>query len=113
MSDSTRGRTLERKLRGMFPDATTRTAARDALGRYGTDPNEREQARVQLAVLKLCGGTLDGVEKYVRAAKADYRDVLGWAEYPNQVRSRRAPDDPGRRILIAKDAAQYRSWLRE
>ena len=55
----------------------------------------------------------EGVEKYVRAAKADYRDVLGWAEYPNQVRSRRAPDDPGRRILIEKDAVQYRAWLRE
>ncbi len=113
MSDSTRGRTLERKLRGMFPDLTTRAVVRDALARYATVPNQRERVRVQRAVLTLCAGTCSGVDKYVRAAKADDRDVLRWAEYPNQGRSRRAPDDPGGRILIEEDAAQYRAWLRE
>ncbi len=36
---------------------------------------------MQLALLKLCGGSLDRLEQWVATAIKDYRDVLAPAEY--------------------------------
>jgi hypothetical protein len=45
---------------------------------------DREDVRVRLAILVLANGDVREVERLVRAANTDYRDVLYWAEYPEQ-----------------------------
>ena len=42
--------------------------------------------RVQLAILKLSDGNEDKLREFVAVAKRDYRDVLFWAEYPEEAR---------------------------
>jgi hypothetical protein len=60
-----------------------RAAAAEALESF--DGNER--IRVQLAILALSGGDLEHLRDMVRAAQLDYRDVLYWAEYPEESNS--------------------------
>ena len=54
------------------------------LDSYGVEPYERERERVQVAILKLSAGSEEKVREYVAVAKRDYRDVLFWAEYPEE-----------------------------
>jgi hypothetical protein len=104
---------IMKKISMIFP----RKEAREILAildRYGSDRNEPERERVQLAVLKLCEEKGDSdPAALVQVAKADYRDVLAWAEYPHQ--SKRPPQrDPEKRaILIARDREQYERWLKK
>jgi hypothetical protein len=58
----------------------------EALDRYGVEPHERERERVQLAILRLSAGNEDKIREYVAIAKRDYRDVLLWAEHPQEAR---------------------------
>jgi hypothetical protein len=57
-----------------------RPAALAALRRY-CGP---ETPRVHRAVLTLSGGKLGDLEAMITAANEDYRDVLYWAEYPEE-----------------------------
>jgi hypothetical protein len=50
------------------------------------EPHERERERVQLDIVKLSAGSEAKVREYVVVAKRDYRDVLFWAEYPEDSR---------------------------
>jgi hypothetical protein len=61
-----------------------RNWARVLLDDYGMEPDERERERVQLDILKLSDGNEEKVREYVAVAKRDYRDVLFWAEYPEE-----------------------------
>ena len=56
------------------------------LDTYGTESWERERERVQLAILKLSAGSEEKLREYLAVAKRDYRDVLFWAEYPDEAR---------------------------
>jgi hypothetical protein len=56
------------------------------LAAYGTQPHEREVERVRLAILKLSAGSAKKVREYVAIAKKDYRDVLFWADHPEEAR---------------------------
>lgn len=67
----------------MFP-ASLRDAVRAELARYPDDRKEPE--RVRQAILVLSGGSLEQVKCFVDAALEDYRDVLFWAEYPDESR---------------------------
>ena len=58
----------------------------DLLNSYGVEPFERERERVQLAILTLGAGSEAKLREYVAVAKRDYRDVLFWAEYPEESR---------------------------
>ena len=58
----------------------------DLLDSYGVEPYERERERVQVAILTLGAGSEAKVREYVAVAKRDYRDVLFWAEYPEESR---------------------------
>ena len=58
----------------------------ESLDAYGVESYERERERVQLAILKLSAGKEEKVREYVAVAKRDYRDVLFWAEYPEESR---------------------------
>ena len=56
----------------------------ELLDSYGVEPYERERERVQVAILKLSAGSEENVREYLAVAKRDYRDVLFWAEYPEE-----------------------------
>ena len=110
MSEATRA-LLRAKIAQVFPD---RDAAEilAVLDRYGTEPHEPEPDRVQLAILKLCDEEgHDDPMHYVEAAKQDFRDVLAWAEYPNQMRRPATIAPKERAKLMRRDEAQYRAWL--
>ncbi len=56
------------------------------LATYGAEGHEQEAERVHLCVLKLAEGDVGKVRELVADAKRDYRDVILWAEYPEQAR---------------------------
>jgi hypothetical protein len=56
----------------------------EALDRYGVETYEHERERVQLAILTLAGGDERKLLEHVASAKVDYRDVLLWAESPEE-----------------------------
>jgi hypothetical protein len=103
------------KIRQIFPRENPADVLR-ILEFYGTDGGEKETERVRLAVLKLCGGDLSELHELTVAAKKDYRDVLAWAEFSNQVRISFAefaalPPDTAKEICEL-DRHQYLAWLR-
>jgi hypothetical protein len=84
------------------------------LDEYGTQDGQSERDRVQLAVLKLAAGNLDGLRRYIEWAKTDYRDVLSPAEYPGYTKKMfridKLPPEERQRIIDA-DWKQYQDWL--
>ena len=70
----------------------------ELLDSYGVELDERERERVQLDILKLSGGSEEKVREYVAVAKRDYRDVLFWAEYPEES----SLDTPEKRQRVRK-----------
>jgi hypothetical protein len=72
-------------VRASFPKGS-RTRVLELLDMYGVAAHEREQERVQLAILKLSEGKEERLRQYVGVAKRDYRDVLFWAEYPEEAK---------------------------
>jgi len=104
---------VDRLVSRLFADEL-RPAASALLARYGIESYEREVVRVRVATLKLCEGSLERLESAVVAAKRDYRDVLAWAEYPDEMRqfTWRLPAEEQTRIHQA-DRMQYHAWLAE
>ena len=70
----------------------------ELLDTYGVESYERERERVQLAILKLSEGNEEKLREFVAVAKRDYRDVLFWAENPEEARL----DTPEKRERIKK-----------
>jgi hypothetical protein len=70
---------------------------------------------VHLAILKLSGGTVEGVREHLAVAQRDFRDVISPAEYPEFWRigcvgaDRLTQDE--RQSMRARDWEQYESWL--
>jgi hypothetical protein len=104
---------LERKLAGMFPDEAIRSQAREILDAYGEESSEEGANRVRLAILKLSKPSLESVREYTQCARVDFRDVLAWAEYPNQIKNPPLKDEEKRKALIEQDRKQYEKWLLE
>jgi hypothetical protein len=73
-------RVLERIARDFTPG--DRVEVEELLGMVET----MERERVQLAILHLAHGDKDLVYDYVGHAMRDYRDILYWAEYPEDAR---------------------------
>ena len=98
---------VRRKIAQVFPDRDAETI-QAALSCYGTEKHEQEPDRVRLAILKLCDEEdAPDLERMVELAKQDFRDILTWAEYPNQSKRLFSGDEQ----LKAKDKAQYQAWL--
>ena len=70
----------------------------ELLDTYGVESYERERERVQLDILKLSAGSEEKLREFVAVAKRDYRDVLFWAEYPEEARL----DTPEKRERVRK-----------
>lgn len=88
------------------------------LAQYGEEPYEREAKRVLLAVLKLSEGRSERIVDLIRAAKHDYRDVLMWAEYPEEatalwaLRPALSPEEVERLDDVRRrDKARYQAWV--
>ena len=84
-------------VQGSFPDSS-RTRVLELLDGYGVESYERERERVQLAILKLSNGSEEKLREFVAVAKRDYRDVLFWAENPEEARL----DTPEKRDRVRK-----------
>lgn len=102
---------LSQKLAVMFPNDKHKDQARKILSEYGTEPSEPEPDRVRLAILKLAGANIDCLKETTTGAKRDFRDILAWAEYPNQTIARSLPDGHKKEKLIQIDLKQYEDWL--
>jgi hypothetical protein len=97
------------KLFGSHPDVE---ALHEALLHSGG----KETPRVQLAILKLSEGDPVKLLQYIGAARVDYRDVLAWAEYPEQLRSGKTRYNTRLdeyEAMLERDRIQYEAWLEE
>ena len=105
---------VEEMVKRIFPQENpSRISA--LLHMYGTERYERERERVQLAILKLSEGAPDRLLRLIEMAKQDYRDVLAYAEYPNEMGKSATemgemPPQDAKRIRD-KDRQQYLEWL--
>lgn len=83
------------------------------LNLYGKETSEREWERVQIAILKLSDGNLEKLRKNVEIAKSDYRDVLAYAEYAEEMGKDtwRMSDKEEVRRIRERDRQQYLDWL--
>ncbi len=90
-----------------YPDAATLWESCD-------DFDQKESLRVKLAILKLCDGEVDKLLHYIEVARFDYRDVLAWAEYPEQMGSGKtrynSPLDEYE-AMLERDRHQYEAWI--
>jgi hypothetical protein len=72
--------------------------------------------RVRLAVVKLAGGNLAELRRHIEVAKQDWRDVLVWAESPEEAKSGFfTVTEINAKIVYdvkARDRQQYEEWLR-
>ena len=84
-------------IQATFPESS-RARVLELLDRYGVESYERERERVQLAILKLSGGSEEKLREFLAVAKRDYRDVLFWAENPEESRL----DTPEKRERVIK-----------
>lgn len=76
----------------------------------------REPSRVQLAILKLSEGDAQLLLHYLHTAQSDYRDVLAWAEYPEQLDSGKTAynaSEEDYQAVLKRDRQQYEDWLAE
>jgi hypothetical protein len=95
---------------GVDPDEITKI-----LDGYGLENHEQGRSRVQLAILKLCEGDKERLPELVRMAKTDYRDVLAYAEYPEEMQlgfvgmGKLSPEEA--RDVRRRDRDQYLRWL--
>ena len=80
-----------------FPESA-HSRVLELLDTYGIESYERERERVQLAILKLSAGNEEKLREFIAVAKRDYRDVLFWAEYPEESRL----DTPEKKERIKK-----------
>jgi len=113
MARNTRDGVLE-KIAQYWPDVDPQEIM-NILDEYGVESSERGRVRVQLAILKLSEGQRDQLTELVRMAKRDYRDVLAYAEYPEEIKvgfvemSKLSPKEA--RAIRKRDRKQYLKWL--
>jgi hypothetical protein len=100
---------IARKVARLFPEPGERAEAEGILGGVGED-------RVRLAILKLSGGDIEALRQAAAGAALDWRDVVAWAEYPEQMRAGHGEVEPGSaegRAMRRRDERQLRRWLEE
>lgn len=71
--------------RAAFPRADARSILA-LLDSYGVESHERERERVQLAIISLSEGDQSKLGYFLGVAKQDYRDVLFWADHPEEAK---------------------------
>jgi hypothetical protein len=81
-----------------------------ALDEYGKENCERAIDRVQLDILKLANGKMDGLQQAIKSAKSDYRDVISMAEYPSSRWDTFKLPAEEKKQIYSKDWQQYLAW---
>jgi len=100
-----------RKISQYWPDLEIN----ELLEQYGAKSYHKEIKRVHLAIIKLSEGDLGRLKHFVDVARSDYRDVLAFAEYPEEVKlgflgkKELAPEEVLK--LRKRDRDQYLDWL--
>ena len=113
MKEFEQGKVLA-KIAQYWPDTEPREIMCE-LDEYGARSFERERVRVQLAILKLSDGHRDRLAELVSMAKKDYRDVLAYAEYPEEMTigfiemTKLSPKEV--QAVRKRDETQYYEWL--
>ena len=102
---------VQRKLAETFADASARPAAATAVEAYVARAACPEPERVALAILKLSDGDHARLLEHIAAALTDSRDVLAWAEFPEQMRLGHDADPKVLRAARRRDREQYLRWL--
>jgi hypothetical protein len=105
-----------RKIKKLWPDADPQEIM-DLLNGYGTESYETGVERIQLAILKLSRGEREHLPDLVKMAKTDFRDVLAYAEYPEEMKTdpdkmRNMPEEEAKSVR-RRDRDQYEKWLKE
>jgi hypothetical protein len=103
-----------KKLSDAFPDHGLADQALHALDRYGSGPNEPATTGVQLAIIKLSGGSVAKVRDLVHKARRDFRDVLYPAQAPelfHQLRDPKRLTPSEQRAMDERDRCQWLDWL--
>lgn len=105
-----------RKIKKMWPGVDPQEIL-DILNEYGTERYETGRERVQLGILKLSKGDRKRLPELVRMAKIDWRDILAYAEYPEEMRTppTKMHDLPPEeaKALRQRDKRQYEDWLKQ
>jgi hypothetical protein len=75
--------------------------------------SEKGKNRVYASILKLSGGNIEQVKRFVEKANVDYRDVISLSEYPSysEYAFRDNLSAEKKSQLIIADWTQYESWL--
>ena len=94
------------KVRQHFRDAESETVISEF------ERNGISEERVQLALIKLSDGNVDKLREFIEVAKIDWRDVLAWAEYPEEIMlpTWRMKGEKVTKIR-QRDRQQYLNWL--
>ena len=100
-----------KKLRDCFPDSRAAAEALAILDTYGKERWHRECERVQLAMLKQCGGDLVRLQQLAGLADRDYRDALVGAEHPEEFPASSKTSQQEMVAIRKRDRAQYEAWL--
>lgn len=77
--------TIERLVQRDFVEEIT-DRVRALLESYGPKPHHFDRNRVRAAVLKLANGDPAELPRQLAIADMDFRDVVGAAEYPSQMK---------------------------
>ena len=85
----------------------------DILHWYGDQDYQLEHERVRLAALKLADGDLDQLKQAINTARRDYRDILAWAEVPNEMDRAFGRNKMTRNEAVLADRSQMSDWLNE
>ena len=88
----------------LFPDAALREQADVIMSQY----SDNDGLRGKTAILKVAGSDLNEIRRCTEAACRDYRDVLSWAEYPEQLEAGFGANDPA---MLNRDRKQYQTWI--
>jgi len=102
---------LAHKMEVSFSEKQSREEALGILMTYGGKKIEPEPDRVRLAILKLSGSDMECLQETTKNAKQDYRDVLAWAESPNQNIAGSLPEGKKKERLRQADQEQFENWV--
>jgi len=87
----------------------------EVLSQYGTERHHLERNRVRISILKLANGDLFNLERQIKVACVDFRDVIAAAEMPGQYKlgftgmERLSPQELEN--IKTDDRKQYEAWL--
>lgn len=101
---------VARKARAVFPPEQVMSALKLLAGYAGPD-----RVRVQLAMLKLCAGSLEQLELQLSVADVDHEDAIRFAERPREAvlwdTQLEAMAPAERNALRQEDRDEYLAWL--